>query len=147
MSSDTLSRILTSIRNALRIKSFGVEVPRTRITHELAKLLLQEGLIDEVLESFSPCSEEKDSSTTRSSQAYKPLLFLRLKYLGTQRVSVITGLQNVSRSSLRIYSTYKQIPRILDGFGFVVISTSEGLITGHIAQDRKLGGEILCSVW
>ena len=100
--------------------------------------------MEDVLESFLPSTEEKNSISVGSK---KPLLFLRLKYFGTRRLPVITSLQRVSRSSLRIYSSYKQIPRILDGFGFVIVSTSQGLITGQRARDRKLGGEILCSIW
>lgn len=135
MTNDILSEMLTCIRNAVRIKSPGVEVAKTRITSALAKILVQEGLIEEVLETFPSSIAKRKGS----------FLFLRLKYCGS--VSVITNLQRLSRPGLRIYMSYKEIPELLGGLGLLVMSTSKGLITDREAKRRKLGGEILCSIW
>jgi small subunit ribosomal protein S8 len=134
MAKDILSDILTRIRNAVRSKKIEVEVPKTRITSSLANILLQEGLIKEVLVAFST-KQEKQSS-----------LFLRLKYYGTQNVSVISDLTRISRFSLRIYVNHKEIPNVFGNSGLVILSTSQGLIRGHEARNRNLGGELLCSI-
>jgi small subunit ribosomal protein S8 len=137
MTKDIFRETLTSIRNALLVKRSGVEVEKTRITEALSKILYEEGLIDKVLEHY-PSSNKK----RKDSQ-----LFLFLKYRGSERSSVITNLQIVSRSGLRFYTNYKEIPRIFGGLGLVILSTSQGLITDREARLRKLGGEVLCVVW
>jgi small subunit ribosomal protein S8 len=132
MTKDIVSDILTRIRNSVRAEKLEVEVPITHITRSLANILLQEGLIKEVL--IAP-------STTQEKQSS---LFLRLKYY--QNISVITNLKRISRPSLRIYASYKKIPRIFGNSGLVILSTSQGLITGSEARNRKLGGELVCSI-
>jgi small subunit ribosomal protein S8 len=74
-------------------------------------------------------------------------LSLSLKYRGSERTSVITNLQIVSRSGLRFYTNYKGIPIIFGGLGLVILSTSQGLMTDREARFRKLGGEVICFVW
>lgn len=129
MIKDNFSRRLSSIRNAIQIKSSGVEIPETRLTKALSHILLQEGLIEEILEiPFSP--EVKSSIST---------LFLRLKYLGAQRNPVIKNMQRVSRPSLRVYAKCKEIPKIFGGSGLVILSTSQGVMTDRIAKRHKLG--------
>jgi small subunit ribosomal protein S8 len=133
MTKDTLREILTSIRNALLVKDFGVEIRKTRMTESLAKILLQEGIIEEISES--------------SFSSKRPKLFIRLKYRGAYSTPVIKDLQLISRRSVRIYTNYKAIPRFFRGLGIVILSTSSGLLTDREAFRRKLGGEILCSIW
>lgn len=135
MANKTLGEILTRIRNAVRVKSVGVEVKRNRITKRLARIILQEGLITEVKETFSPYKKRI------------PSLFLHLKYSGVQRTSVITNLRQISRPSSRVYVNYKKIPKILGGLGLIILSTSQGLITNREARIRKTGGELVCSIW
>jgi len=134
MTKDTLSEILNQIRNAIYIKQDGVEVPRTRMTRSLANILLQEGLLREVLISPSVKQDRKSS------------MFLRLKYYGAENMSVITNLHRVSRASLRIYINYKESRKLLDSSGLAILSTSKGLITDREALHYKLGGEFICFV-
>lgn len=135
---DALSDILTCIRNALRLKRYGVEIRATKMTKVLSEILVKENLILEILESFSHAKKKA---------LQQLLLFLRLKYLGSHRISVITDLQRVSSSSLRIYVSYEKIPRILGGLGLAIVSTSMGIITDRRARDYGLGGEVVCSIW
>lgn len=135
---DTLSDVLTCIRNALRLKRYGVEIRATKMTKILSEILVQESLILEILES---------SSHAKKRALQQRLLFLRLKYLGFHRISIITNLQRISSSSLRIYVNHKKIPQILGGLGWAIVSTSMGIITDRRARDYGLGGEIVCSIW
>jgi small subunit ribosomal protein S8 len=134
MAKDTLSEMLTQIRNAIYVKQVGVEVPSTRVTRSLANILFQEGLLREVLISSSVKQRKKSS------------MFLRLKYYGTENVSVINNLRRVSRSSLRTYVNHKEVRKILDSSSLAVLSTSQGLITDREARHRKLGGEFICLI-
>jgi small subunit ribosomal protein S8 len=136
MKQDTLSEMITRIRNAMYIKSPGVEINKTRITHSLSEIILREGLIEEVKETFSP-----------SKRGRKTVLSIRLKYLGRIRTPVFTNFQRVSRPGLRIYTGFREIPKILGGTGLVILATSKGLITCREAKNRRLGGEIICSIW
>jgi small subunit ribosomal protein S8 len=128
MTNDTLSDRLTRIRNALRVKTPVVSVPRTRATETVAQILVREGFV----ESF------EKSSRTRE---------LRLKYRGAERTPVLTNLQRLSRPGLRVYANHQEIPSILGGLGVVILSTPEGLITDREARARRLGGELVCSLW
>ena len=129
MVKDSFRDILTRIRNAVIIKSPGVEIPKTRLTQNLAKILLQEGLVEEI------------------SETNTIFLFLRLKYQGETQTPVITNLKLISRPGLRVYTNYKEIPQVLGGLGLIILSTSQGVITDRKARTCKLGGEILCSIW
>jgi small subunit ribosomal protein S8 len=135
MIKDILRETLTSIRNAILIKKSRVEIPATRMTKALSRILYEEGLIEKILRSH-PSQKKKKSQ-----------LFLSLKYWGNKRSSVITNLQVVSRPGLRFYTNYKEIPRVFGGMGLIILSTSQGLITDREARIRKLGGEVLCSIW
>jgi small subunit ribosomal protein S8 len=137
MTKDTLRETLTSIRNAVLVKSSGVEIQNTRLTKALSKILYEEGFLEKI-------SDSPRSSTKRRTGPY---LFLFLKYQGTKRTSIITNLEVVSRPGLRFYTSYDKIPQILGGLGLVILSTSQGLITDREARFRKLGGEVLCSIW
>jgi small subunit ribosomal protein S8 len=112
--------------------------PKTRITQSFSKILLQEGLIEEI---YYPLTSTETTKTKRIS------LLLRLKYSGTKRDSVITGLKRVSRPGLRIFTKHNEIPQIFGGLGVLILSTSKGLITNREATYSKLGGEIIASVW
>jgi small subunit ribosomal protein S8 len=135
MTNDTIRNILTKIRNAVYIKSPVVTISKTRITEILRKILFQEGFIEEISEQSS------------SEKFEKKIMFLRLKYQGIKRISVITDLQRISRPGLRIYVGHKEIPEILGKIGLTILSTSQGLITNYQAHNCKLGGEVICSIW
>jgi small subunit ribosomal protein S8 len=131
MVKDTFGERITTIRNAIFVKSFGVEVQNTRIVRSLSRILVKEGIIERVSE--STFSHNK--------------LFIRLKYCGIANSPAITNLKLISRRSLRIYTGYKEIPRLFGGFGLVILSTPLGLMTDRVAFRLKLGGEVLCSIW
>jgi small subunit ribosomal protein S8 len=137
MTKDTLREALTSIRNAVRIKKPRAKIPKTLITQAFSKILLQEGLIEEIIESFRSNEQERK----------RIFLLLRLKYSGPKRISVITNLQRVSRPGLRIFTRHNEVPQIFGGLGTIILSTSKGLITNHEARNRNLGGEIIASIW
>ncbi|MBQ7288031.1 MAG: 30S ribosomal protein S8 [Candidatus Gastranaerophilales bacterium] len=127
---DPIADALTRIRNAKMAKHEAVSMPASNLKEELVKVLQNEGYID------SYTVEEKDG--------FK-FINVTLKYLNGQ--SVITGLQRVSKPGLRVYSKAKNMPRVFDGMGIAVISTSKGLMTEKAARANKLGGEVLCYVW
>lgn len=137
MTNYAVREILTSIRNAVRVKRLGVKIRKTRTTQILSTILLQENLIEEISDSFVYSKQKNRQS----------FLFLFLKYYGHQRTSVITDLQCVSRPGLRVYTSHKEIPQALNGLGNVVLSTPYGIITDKEARTKKLGGEVLFSVW
>jgi small subunit ribosomal protein S8 len=129
---DTISDMLTRLRNANLAKHQIVEVPSTKMTRNIASILLEEGFIqnfEEVGESFNA------------------QLLVSLKYKGKNRQSVITALRRVSKPGLRVYANRKELPRVLGGLGMAVISTSQGVMTDSKARHQGLGGEVLCYVW
>lgn len=129
MVNDTISDLLTRIRNGIRVKSQTVSIPFTRISHQLSIILEREGFI-------------------QSFQLSAPsTITLYLRYTGREKKSGITNLQRISKPGLRIYNNYKEIPLILGGIGIVIVSTSKGLMTDRDARFHRLGGEILCSIW
>lgn len=146
MINDILSEMLMRIRNAVRIKKFIVKIPKTRMTQSLAKILLQEGLIERITEDFS-FRKTKNSLYLKVDINTKSFVCLYLKYYGRNRISVITNLQRLSRPGLRIYTKQKDIPQIMGGLGLVILSTSKGLMTDRKARQYELGGEVLCSIW
>nr|AWX53507.1 ribosomal protein S8 [Scotinosphaera sp. NIES-154] len=128
MINDSISDMLTRIRNANLIKSRYVSIPFSRINHELTKILEKEGFI-------------------KSFQLFDNDIRLLLKYIGREKKSCITNLRRISKPGLRIYANHKEIPKILGGMGIVILSTPQGLMTDREARFRKVGGEILCSIW
>ena len=132
MPNDTISDMLTRIRNANLAKHQIVQIPLTNITRNIAKVLLAEGLILAI---------EELKNGTKSS------LLLALKYTGKDRKPAIEKIKRVSRPGLRVYSRSNRIPRVLGGFGTLIISTSSGLMTDRDARQKNLGGELLCYIW
>jgi small subunit ribosomal protein S8 len=129
MINDLISDTITRIRNASLVKSSTVIIVYTLLNEQLCKILEREGFID---------SFRKNNSNQ---------LVLFLKYKGTKMKSSITGLRRISKPGLRIYSNHKDIPRVLNGMGIVILSTSKGILTDREARAKSLGGELLCSVW
>ena len=128
--SDPIADTLTRIRNANMVKHESVSMPHSNLKEELIKVLQKEGYVG------SYVVEEKDN--------FK-FINLTLRYHNSQ--SVITGLKRVSKPGLRVYSKAKNMPRVFDGMGIAVISTSKGLMTEKEARANQLGGEVLCYVW
>nr|QWW92982.1 ribosomal protein S8 [Delavayella serrata] len=132
MGNDIIANMITSIRNANLGKIKTVQVPATNATRDIAKILLQEGFIEDFIDN------QKDT---------KNFLVSNLKYQGKKKKSYITTLRRISKSGLRIYSNHKEIPKVLGGMGIVILSTSVGIMTDREARQKKIGGELLCYVW
>jgi small subunit ribosomal protein S8 len=131
MLTDPIADMLTRIRNANMALHDTVEMPGSTLKAELARVLKDEGYITDW--------ELRDARVGTE-------LVVRLKYSRDRR-RVISGLERVSKPGRRVYVDRTSIPRILGGMGIAVISTSQGVITGHEARRRGVGGEVICSVW
>ena len=132
MVTDTISDMLTRIRNANMVKHQIVQIPSTKMSLSIAKILKEEGYIED----FETYVEDK-----------KNYLLISLKYIGKSRKPVICKLERVSKPGLRVYSKSKSLPKILDDLGIAIISTSQGLMTNIKARELGVGGEILCYIW
>ena len=132
MTTDTIADMLTRIRNANLAKHQIVQIPSTKMTRNIAKVLLDEGLI---------------TSAEELKNGLKSSLLLSLKYTGKERTPKITTIQRNSKPGLRVYSGYKKMPRVLGGFGTAIVSTSRGLMTDQQARNEGVGGELLCYIW
>ena len=129
--SDPIADMLTKIRNASVAKFEKVDIPASKLKVEIVKILKNEGYI---------------KTFKKVSQDGRNQIRIYLKYdQGNQ--SVIHGLERMSRPGRRVYTSYKRMPRIFNGYGTLIVTTSYGVITGRKASEKKLGGEILCSVW
>lgn len=138
-STDIVGDMLTRIRNSILVKSRKVEVIRTNLTLSIAEILKKEGFIDSYEESGRVF-------ITQKGFVHK-YISITLKYKGIKQVPYISKLKRVSKPGLRVYTNYKNIPRVLGGVGVAVLSTSRGLMTDRIAKVNKLGGEILFYIW
>jgi small subunit ribosomal protein S8 len=134
--SDPISDMLTRIRNGVMAGHSQVAMPSSKIKAEIAKILKEEGFI----ENF----EVADGETN----GFK-VLRIKIKYVGERRERrpVITGLERVSRPGRRIYTKKQDIPWVLAGIGVAILSTPKGVMTGQRARQLGVGGEILCKVW
>ena len=132
MTTDTIADMLTRILNANLAKHQIVQIPSTKVTRNIAAVLLAEGFI----ESFEELKNGLKSS-----------LLLSLKYVGKERTPLITKITRASKPGLRVYSKAKKMPRILGGFGTAIVSTSKGLMTDRKAREEGVGGELLCYIW
>ena len=128
---DPIADFLTRLRNAQMAKHDAVEMPHSRLKAEIARILEQEGYIGGV--------SEKGSGSER-------VLVVELKY-GPDGERAIAGLRRMSRPGRRVYRKQKEIPRVLDGLGVAILSTSQGILTDHQARSRGVGGEVLCFVY
>lgn len=138
MVNDTISDLLTRIRNAGLAKHSTISVVHTKMNYEISKILKKEGFIKDLTVVSNHLLPEPNASQT---------LLLTLKYFGRSKKPGITNLKRLSSSSLRLYSSYKDIPRLLNGMGVVIVSTSKGVMTDRDARSLKIGGEMICSIW
>jgi small subunit ribosomal protein S8 len=129
--SDPIADMLTRIRNASRARHTDVVVPASRVKREIARILVDEGFI-------AGFGEERDGP--------RQLLRLTLKYVDG-KAPVVSGLKRISKPGLRVYAGKTEIPRVLGGLGIVIVSTSQGIMTGAQARKAQLGGEVLAYVW
>ena len=131
MVQDRIADMLTRIRNANQMKYETVEVLGSKMTLGIAEILKREGFIADF-------DYQKDSKGDK--------LTVTLKY-GEKKERVITGLKRISKSGLRVYAKSNEIPRVLNGLGIAIISTSKGLMTDKEAREAGLGGEVLAYIW
>ena len=132
MVNDTISDLLTRIRNANIAKHHLVEVPLTKMTKNIIKILKEEGYIED----FQFLKEGIEAS-----------IVISLKYVGKERRAVITKLERVSKPGIRVYTNSKNIPDVLGKLGIGIISTSQGIMTTSDAKNLKIGGEFLCKIY
>ena len=132
MVTDTISDMLTRIRNATMVKHQIVQIPATKMSLAIASILKEEGFIED----FERYTENKFQ-----------YLLISLKYIGKSRQPVICKIKRVSKPGLRVYSNSKELPKVLDNLGIAIISTSKGVMTNLKAKDLGIGGEVLCYIW
>ena len=132
MVTDTISDMLTRIRNANMVKHQIVQVPATKMSLAIAGILKEEGFI----ENFESYQENKSQ-----------YLLISLKYTGKSRKPVISKIKRVSKPGLRVYANSKTLPRVLNNLGIAIVSTSKGVMTNLKAKDLSIGGEVLCYIW
>lgn len=132
MVTDTISDMLTRIRNATMVKHQIVEIPVTKMSVAITTILKEEGFIED----FERYQEDKWE-----------YLLLSLKYTEKSRNSVISEIKRISKPGLRVYSNSQQLPKVLDDLGIAIISTSKGVMTNLKAKELGIGGEILCYIW
>jgi small subunit ribosomal protein S8 len=123
--------MLTKIRNASLAKFEKVDIPASKLKVEIVKILKNEGYI---------------KTFKKVAQDGKNQIRIYLKYDQANQ-PVIHGLERMSRPGRRLYTSYREMPRIFNGYGTLIVTTSQGVITGRKAAEQKVGGEILCSVW
>jgi len=129
---DTISDMLTRIRNATMVKHQIVQIPVTKMSLDIAHILKEEGFIED----FESYQEDN-----------RKYLLLSLKYTGKSRKSVISEIKRISKPGLRVYKSSKELPRVLDNLGIAIVSTSKGVMTNLKAKELGIGGEILCYIW
>ena len=131
MVTDPIADMLTRIRNANQMRDKEVEVPASNLKIEIAKILKEEGFVNDY----------KIKKNTVQN-----IIVLNLKYTDN-KVRVITGLKKISKPGLRVYVKADEVPKVLNGLGIAIISTSKGVMTDKKARELSLGGEVLAYVW
>jgi len=129
---DTISDMLTRIRNATMVKHQIVQIPVTKMSVAIATILKEEGFIED----FENYQENK-----------RKYLLLSLKYTKESRNSVINKIKRISKPGLRVYVNSNELPKVLDNLGIAIISTSKGVMTNLKAKELGIGGEVLCYIW
>lgn len=126
-----IADMLTRIRNASSVKHETVEVPASKMKKEIARILLEEGYI----KGYDVIEDTKQG-----------MIKIQLKYANNGQ-RVITGLKKISKPGMRVYADRQSVPRVYNGIGISIISTSKGLLTDRQARENGVGGEVICYVW
>ncbi len=129
---DPIADMLTRIRNSLKARENTVVVPYSKLKGELARILKEEGYI----QNYKIVARENKSND----------MIIELKY-GMKKERIINGLKRISKPGLRIYAGKDEIPILLGGMGTVIVSTSQGIMTGKAAKKSGVGGEVICYIW
>ncbi|WP_071705384.1 30S ribosomal protein S8 [Murdochiella vaginalis] len=130
MMTDPIADMLTRIRNGNMKKHESVVVPASNMKKNLAQILLDEGYI----KGFNVVEDNKQGMIT-----------IDLKYVDDQRV--LSGLKRISKPGRRVYVRANEVPRVLDGLGMAILSTSRGVLTDKQAREQGVGGEVICYIW
>jgi len=133
-STDPIADFLTRIRNAIQAAHETVDIPSSKLKHECARILAEQGYVEGF--DVEPANAEHPGEVLR----------VRLKYTADRR-SAISGLKRVSRPGRRTYAGAQEVPKVLGGMGTAIISTSRGVMTGHEARHAGVGGEVVAHVW
>ncbi|PKR83128.1 30S ribosomal protein S8 [Heyndrickxia camelliae] len=128
---DPIADLLTRIRNANMVRHEKLEVPASKIKKEVAEILKREGFVRDV-----EYIEDNKQGIIR----------IFLKY-GTNNERVITGIKRISKPGLRVYAKADEVPKVLNGLGIAIVSTSQGVLTDKEARNKQVGGEVLAYVW
>ena len=128
---DPIADMLTRIRNANVVKHETVDVPASNMKKDLARILLEEGFI----RGYDVIEDGKQG-----------IIRIQLKY-GQTGERVISGLKRISKPGMRVYADKHEVPRVLNGLGISIISTSKGILTDKQARKENVGGEVICYVW
>lgn len=128
---DPIADMLTRIRNANQMRYKEVEVPASKLKLEVARILKEQGFI-------------VDYKVKKNT--VQDIIVLTLKY-GENKERVITGLKKISKPGLRVYVKAEEVPKVLNGLGIAIISTSKGVMTDKEARQQSLGGEVLAYIW
>ena len=128
---DPIADMLTRIRNALTARHESVEIPASKMKRSIAQILLDEGYI---------------TGYRVKENEIQDTIVIDLKYVG-KNGSVITGLKRISKPGLRVYAKSSELPKVLNGLGIAIVSTSKGIMTNKQAKLQNLGGEVLAYVW
>lgn len=131
MMTDPIADMLTRMRNTLLIRTEKVDIPASRMKVELAKILKEEGFI----KSYKIIKDKKQG-----------MLRITLKYT-TDNSPVISGLKRISKPGRRVYTGKDEVPRVMDGVGIAILTTSKGVLSDKACRREGVGGEVLCYVW
>ena len=129
--SDPVADMLTKVRNAAVARHEKVDIPASKLKLEIIKILKTEGYI----KNFKKVQEDGH-----------PIIRIILKYDDSNN-PVIHGVKKISTPGRRVYSGYKELPRVFNGYGTIIVSTSSGVTTGKKASEKMVGGELICSIW
>ena len=128
---DPIADMLTRIRNAGMARHDDVQIPFSKIKMEIAKILCEEGFI-------------KNAEQIKNAAGHP---YIKIEFKGDHKNRVIQGLRRISKPGLRVYSGASELPKVLNGLGVAIISTSKGIMSDKHAREQKLGGEVLAYVW
>ncbi len=129
--SDVIADMLTRIRNASNAKHATVDIPASNMKKAIADILVEEGYV----KNYTVIDDGKQG-----------IIRVTLKYLANKQ-KVIHGLRRVSKPGLRIYASYEKMPKVMNGLGIAIVSTSKGIMTDKKARANKVGGEVIAFVW
>jgi len=128
---DPIADMLTRIRNANSIKRDTVDIPASNIKKEIARILLEEGYV----KGYDVIEDGKQG-----------IIRVQLKYTKSEQ-RVITGIKKISKPGMRVYASKHDVPKVLNGLGISIVSTSKGILTDKQARNEGVGGEVICYVW